>query len=192
MKPCPRRHWAASRNCSARDALDTQLGSARSPAARCVTSGTSGTIPKLWARGSPQEKPCCARDSWSRRRRSGCRSQPRSPGSGGWCPPSLPAPAGGGQVAAAIPSVRRSPPFTGGAGALPAGQLRGAEVKVCKIASLGTGGGLSHRPNTARSPERRTKRVPLLLAAPNRAAFRLLSSGLPGTRAGPGRILGEH
>lgn len=108
-----------------------------------------------------------------------------------WVPPSLPNPA-------AIPSVRRSPPFTGGAGALPAGQLRRAGVKVCKIASLGTGAELPHRPNTARSPELRTdpgapfQRVPLLPSAPGRAVSRLLSSGLPGTRAGPGRVLGEH
>lgn len=142
-------------------------GSARSPAARCVTSGTSGTIPKLWSSGSPQEKCCRARDRWSRRR-SGCRSQPRGRGSGGWCPPSPPAPAGGAQVPAAISSARRSPPFTGGAGALPARQLQGAEVKACsKIASLGTGARLSDRRNTARSPERRSDAGALPPAGPS-------------------------
>lgn len=78
-----------------------------------------------------------------------CRSQPRSPGSGGWGPLSLPA----------SPRRRGTGPrralLTAGAGAFPAGQLRGAEV--CKIATLGTGAGLSQGRNTTRSPERRTE-----------------------------------
>lgn len=154
MKPCARRHRAASGDCSARGALDTRSRERPQPAARCGTSGTSGTVPKLRARGSPQDKRCRARDSRSRRRRSGCRSQPRERR----LVPLEPArPRRRGQLPAAIPSVRRSPPVTGGAGAVRAGQLRGAEVKVCKVASLGTGAGLSHRRNTARSAERRTK-----------------------------------
>lgn len=155
MKPCARRQRAASGDCSARAALDTR--SRERPQPRGSSAGRAGPAAPFPNYGlGARRRTNGVVPATAGAAEGGLVASP-GPGSGGWCPPSLPAPSGGGQLPAAIPSVRRSPPFTGGAGALPAGQLWGAEVKVCKIASLRTGAGLSHRRNTARSPERRTE-----------------------------------
>lgn len=158
---------------------------------------------KVWGGGEgngrnplrlPQTEPCARRPraatgiappaSWTLIPGSGPAARCGTGGISG----SVPKPRAGGspQRSGAVPATAGA----AGAPAAGAGPLRAPlaafhrspSVKVCKIASLGTGAGLSPRRNTARTDPEAPLQLLLLLPPAPRKAPRLLPSALSGTR----------